>query len=446
MAINGPKVKSVFLGIAAIALIGFIFKPKPPVQNYPNREKVRFWHMWSGEWKDVINKIVLRFNQSQDKYELVALSIPSGASTKFLMGVAGGNPPDVMAQWEQVIPTWAESGLIQDLRPLMTPEEYAMFDREAYPLVKKIGMYKGKLYGVTTGINISGIYYRPDFFRAAGIDPDHFPKTLEEIDSIAPKLDVWDKDKQLKRIGWLSPNWTSLAPAFGGGFYDWKAGKLTLDRLENIRALEYMVNSRKRLGFDRVVRFQSGYGSDFGAAWSFIGGAQAIQMDGMWRIEQIGKYAPTLPYRVMAMPPPKGGVPLSGSTGGNFMIIPTGAKNPKGAAAFLKFWSGIDNPEGAAEFYTWGGWLPLYPRVTNSKIYQAYLTKYPQYKPMLAMMGSEHVDPSPPVIIQQFLMDKINQKQDLALRGVVKPAQAVKDLTREVNEELARRRKLGYAE
>jgi hypothetical protein len=56
------------------------------------------------------------------------------------------------------------------------------------------------------------------------------------------------------------------------------------------------------------------------------------------------------------------------------------------------------------------------------------------------------VDPSPPVIIQQFLMDKINQKQDLALRGVISPALAVKDLTREVNEELGRRRKLGYAE
>jgi hypothetical protein len=84
--------------------------------------------------------------------------------------------------------------------------------------------------------------------------------------------------------------------------------------------------------------------------------------------------------------------------------------------------------------------------VTNAKIYQDYLKKYPQYRPMLAMMNSQHVDPSPPVIIQQFLMDKINQKQDLALRGVISPAQAVKDLTREVNEELGRRRKLGYAE
>ena len=49
--------------------------PKPTQRIYPQRQQVRFWHMWSGEWKDKVDQIVQEFNQSQEQYEVVALSI-----------------------------------------------------------------------------------------------------------------------------------------------------------------------------------------------------------------------------------------------------------------------------------------------------------------------------------------------------------------------------------
>src|SRR5258708_855724 len=78
--------------------------PKPTQRSYPQRQPVRFWHMWSGEWKDKVDQIVQEFNQSQDQYEVVALSIPgSSADYKFMLSVGGGDPPDCMAQWNAVI-------------------------------------------------------------------------------------------------------------------------------------------------------------------------------------------------------------------------------------------------------------------------------------------------------------------------------------------------------
>ena len=110
---------------AIVAIIGAVVVlalPGPPPRKYPDRVPVRFWHMWTAEWKDVVDDIVDRFNVSQNVYEVIPLSIPyTAADSKFLLSVAGGAPPDVMAQWNPVIPKWAENDLIIPLDELMTP-------------------------------------------------------------------------------------------------------------------------------------------------------------------------------------------------------------------------------------------------------------------------------------------------------------------------------------
>ncbi len=442
-----PKsiIRFVLMALLGCSVLAILAWPVPNPMKHPERKQVRFWHMWSGEWKDVVDKIVKRFNDSQTEYEVVSLSIPDSASTKFILGTAGGNPPDVMAQWEAVLPTWAENKMIVPLESLMTPAEWKNFKETAYPAVRKVGMYKGHLYGVTIGMNVSACYYRADQFRDAGLDPEVFPPGLEELDELGMKLTKKDKDGSITRLGYLSAPWKMLAPAFGGGFYDWKNEKLTLNTPQNLRALQYMVANRKKLGYENVVRFQSGFGSDSGAVWSFIGGAQTICFDGAWRVTQMGQYAPKLDYRLRPMPPPKGGVPLAGATNGNFMIVPSGARNIAGAWEFIKFWSGLSHPERAAEFYTWGGWLPLSPAVANTPIYQAYIRKYPQFKFLVDMMPSENLQPPPPIPAQQYVSDAIEKYQDLALRGSLSPEQAIGALEKDVNHELARRMELGYA-
>jgi multiple sugar transport system substrate-binding protein len=151
-------------------------------------------------------------------------------------------------------------------------------------------------------------------------------------------------------------------------------------------------------------------------------------------------------YRTAEMPAPKDGVQHAGYSNGNFMIIPRGAKSVDGAWDFIKFWSGIKDPERAAKFYTMGGWLPLDPRVANAKAYQAYLTKYPQFRTFLKVLESPKVQPAPPVPYQMFLQDRIYKYQDLAYRGTLTPEQALITLEKDVNHEVTRRKELGYGE
>jgi multiple sugar transport system substrate-binding protein len=433
-----------FLGTAALILVFAL--PGPPSRQYPDRIPVRFWHMWTSDWKVVVERVVQRFNESQDRYEVIPLSVPgTGADSKFLLSVAGGDPPDVMAQWNQVIPKWAESGLIIPLNNLMTPEEWEAFQRTTYPAALKIGMYQGNLYGVTTGLDVHACFCRLADLREAGLDPGQFPQTLEELVQWGERLQKLTPEGRPIRIGFLPIMFAMYAPGFGGGFYDWTSGELTLDTPENLRALTFLVNERKKLGFENVVRFESGLSIGTAhAQWPFISGAYSITVDGQWRVEQIAQYDPDLEYATFPLPPPEGGRRHFGWVNGNFMVIPAGAKEAQGAWEFIKFWSGIEEPERAAEFYTWGGWLPMNPMIAEAPKYQEYVRKHPQFETFLELLPSENLHPAPPVPYQVYLWDRIIRADDAAQRGTLSPEAAIQRLKQDVAQEMATRREFGY--
>ncbi len=440
-------------GVAAVLVAGIYALPtrstdEMAARKYPNRIPVRFWHMWSAEWKAVVDKIVDRYNKSQDKYEVIALSVPgSAADTKFLLGSIGGSPPDVMAQWNPVIPTWAQEGVITPFDDLMSPQEKATFDHDAYPVVKAVGAYKGKIYGIAIGINLMEIYYLPQQFREAGLDPDKFPTTLEGLVADGQKLDRRDANGHLTHLGFLPGSYQQMTPYFGGGFYDPSRDKLTLDTQQNLEALSFLAAERKRLGFDEVTRFQAGLNTQSAAGgWPFITGAYSAVVDGQWRVEQLAKYAPKLVYRTAPIPAPVGGVAGSGYGNGNFMVIPRSAKEKAGAWDFVKFWSGITHPERAAEFYTMGGWLPLSDKVANAPIYQAYIKKYPQFKTFVDAVRSPKIQVAPPVPYQVFVNDQVQKAEDFALRGTLTPQAALAGLQSAVDEEVKRRKEMGLDE
>jgi len=430
---------------AVFVLWLFLGYAPPQRQTYPEREKVIFWHMWTSNWADVINQIVDRYNRSQDRYEVVPLIITGGGAVrggsvggglKTMIAAAGGDPPDCMGQWEMVIPAWAERGVLTPLDTLMTPGEWASFSKRLYPAVRRIGTYKGHFYGLSTGMNTWAVYYRPSHFIEAGLDPNHFPKTLEELDRIAEKLYRYDDQGDIARIG-FAPEWLSQWIAvFDGSLYDYQSKRLTLTHPRNIDALSYLVSYGDKYGFDEILKFKTGLPSTFAANWPFISGAFSIAVDGQWRVEQLRQYAPELDYKTAPIPYPKGGKPLACWSNGNFMIIPTDAKNKKGAMDFMRFWSGMDNPERAAEFYTWGGWLPIVPEIAKAPVYQKYLKKYPEFRTFVDIMSSPNVQVTPPTPVQAFLNQRLRWAEDAACREVLMPKQALEEVDKELEREL----------
>ncbi|WP_144241093.1 extracellular solute-binding protein [Fimbriimonas ginsengisoli] len=434
--------KVVLGGALALAMLIVLAPAPPPLVHDRKREPVYFWHMWSGEWLPVVENICKRFNASQSRYEVIPLQIPAeGSETKFLLSAAGGTSPDLVSQWNPILGMWSERGLIQPIDALMTPEERARFKQEAYPVIQKHATYQGHIMALIAGVDVYACYYRLDHLKEIGRDENHLPQTMEELADVAKQLDRHDEQGRLRRVGFLPRYFEQLTPTFGGSF-NGPDGPVVATK-EQRRALGFIVDSFKRLGFDRVTRFNSTLAADAGVNAPLIAGNYSVMLDGQWRVKQTAQFAPDLRYCVAPLPPPKGGRPLASFTNANYMVIPRASHNPQGALAFVKFWTGMDDPETGAKNVVDMGWLPYCDRVAKSSAYQAYLRKFPTFAPFVQLIRSPNLEIPPSGPLQSFITNEIQKANDVATRGSQTADQALDTLATHLQDEIARQRRLG---
>jgi multiple sugar transport system substrate-binding protein len=435
-------IKAVLAAICVCVAAIFLAPSPPPEQHNPHRIPIRFWHMWSAEWQPVVENICARFNESQTKYEVIPLSIPPiGSEEKFLMSAAGGEPPDLVSQWNPVLGMWVERGLVQPVENFMTAEERARFRKEAFPIIQKYSIYDGKITAVIAGIDVNAVFYRLDDLKEVGVDENHLPKTLEELVELGRKLDRRDPSGHLKRVGFSVVNWENYVPSFGGTFN--RNGKMVFNTPQNLKALQFVVNSDKRLGFQDIVRFQASQPADTGVTVPILTGSYSILLDGEWRVKTIKDYSPELNYAIAPLPPPKGGKANASYTAANYMLIPSAAKHPDGAMEFLRFWVGMKDAEEGGRNVAAMGWLPYCQRVADSHSYQDYLAKYPHYRTFVDLVPSTALDIPPQGPLQSYAMDQITQLNDLTSRGTVDPIAAISRISSNMDAEADRQRRLG---
>ncbi|RYG46297.1 extracellular solute-binding protein [bacterium] len=434
--------KTGFAAILAAVAVAVLAPPPPPVQHWPNREKVVFWHMWTGEWQPVVEGIAKRFNESQDQYEVVPLSIPAdGAETKFMLSASGGATPDLVSQWNPILGTWTDRGLIRPIEEIMSPAERTSYLREAYPIMREHATYRDRVTAMIAGIDVYALYYRLDHLREVGRDANSLPKTLEELEALGRQLDKRNGDGRLTRIGYLPQSWKSYVPSFGGGFGT--GDRMTFDTPPNLRAVEFITGVQEKLGFDSIRRFLASQAADTGATAPLIAGNYSIMLDGQWRVKQTAQYGPEVDYIVAPLPAPKGGLPNASTTDANYMVVPRAAKNPKGAWAFLKYWLGVDDPEAGGRNTADMGWLPYCDRVARSKAYQEYLEKFPRFRPFVDLVSSPNLSRFPAGPLQSYAVGEVTKADEATSRGTLTPAAALRGIDDAVAAEKARQRRLG---
>lgn len=111
----------------------------------------------------------------------------------------------------------------------------------------KIGMYAGKVYGLTQTQDVQVLFYRKDFFQEVGLDPAKPPSTWEELVSAASKLVKYDGNK-VTRAGYSVPTqsfsgvqsgWWPFVFQNGGGLLNADMTKAAVDAPESIEAMKF---------------------------------------------------------------------------------------------------------------------------------------------------------------------------------------------------------------
>lgn len=309
------------------------------------REKVTFWHLWTGDEAEYVQDAVDAFNESQDKYFVEATSTPD--SQKIMIAIQAGNGPDITDDFTNNVANYASMGVMEPLDDYIERDGYDIDD--FIPAALEACQYDGKQYALPCNVNLMALYYNKTLLKEAGYDKA--PETMEEMYQMAVDTTKVNDDGTIDTLGWVEfPSvyyLSNMITSCGGGWYTDDAKPSNPDSEGNKLALQMSVDYRNQFGLDNVAKFQSSgkYGDPTDP---FLQNKQALRIDGSWLGSTIEKAGADVDYGVTYLPYPQGHEELAktGLLSASTYYIPSNAKNKEGAWEFLKFLVG---PEGQSK-------------------------------------------------------------------------------------------------
>ena len=402
--------------------------------------EVTYWHMWSADWKIWIDGQVDKFNATYPNIKVNPLSIPEDGETKFLAAVAGGDPPDVFTGWGNVIPTWAESEAIMCLDELISSSAPDM-EEFMYPIASELGKYKGKTYAMSIDLCPLMIFWNKDLFKEVGLDPEKFPATIEELDSVESKFWKYDSKGLIERTGFI-PTWLYVwAPAFGGKFVDDNNNPTPNDKglLNTLKWFESFVTT-KGYSMEKIDAFNTSLANNTQSVNPFLTGKSAFTVDGVWLLTDIQKYAADMNYGIASLPyPSDGGKPNANIIMADFDVISKGAKHPEEAFEFIKWMVGYGgNEEAAGELMATGGNIPVSQKVVDSSAYKSYLDEIPARHEFMKGLNSENNTTYPTLTYGSYYIDRLLAAEERVMHGTQTAEEALNQVADEVAKEAAK--------
>lgn len=211
-----------------------------------------------------------------------------------------------------------------------------------YPTLVKSFTYNGKFYCAPKDFSTLQLVINTDMWKAAGLTKSDYPKTWDQLESVAKKLTDSSHvglvaSGQYERLG-------ALMVEAGGNLMNDASTKATADSAANVAALTYA----KKLLNEGVMKFAA----DVGAGWggeAFGKGLGAMTIEGNWITGAMQSDYPSIKYAVIPLP--------AGSAG-------------KGTLEFTNCWGiAADSPNQAAA-------LKLVEKLTTTKQQLAFSSAF----------------------------------------------------------------------
>lgn len=157
--------------------------------------EIEVWHRWGGEHEKIFNELVEDFNQRHPGIKVTGVSIPGEyvdlVERIFARLAARQAPPDVLATGHFLLSYTTRTFSALNLDFFAADELAEIEERFANPALLDIGRVDGALYGIPFTISNQVLYYNPEIFEQAGLDPNKPPRTWDEVREYAQAI----KDK-----------------------------------------------------------------------------------------------------------------------------------------------------------------------------------------------------------------------------------------------------------
>ncbi len=401
------KIALFLLLLSSVAFLGFA-SGSNETTSAGTPKKVDFWYLWGGAEGARIEAMVSAFNAAQSQYNVVGLSVPDVQKIK--VAIAAGEGPDTADDFSDNVASYASTGILQPLDSFISKDKYNVSD--FIPAALDTVKYSGKTYALPVSINLFMLFYNKDLLKAAGIDSP--PKTGEELLQDAIKTTKVASDGTIQVLGF--PDFPTvyyvqpMSVAFGGNFAAGD-GTLTPDNPGTRRALQLIVDYRKKFGADKVAAFDSS-AAYLTKADPFVGGKQAFRIDGPWFGATLKNdlKVTDLNYGVAPLPYPAGESSLQGRNlvRSSVFYIPSNAKNKEGAWAFLSW---LLSEKQMSKLSSEMGWVPARLSSLDSPLF----ANVPDFKAFAATAKSPNLQTFPAIPTQAEYGKIISDAADSAM-------------------------------
>ncbi len=266
-----------------------------------------------------------------NKIELTAIP-DTQLVTKLATSVAGGNAPDLVSFDLIYMPDFMKAGFLTDVTDQLAADPHYATHVQAY---KDISTYEGKTYGVGFTPDVSVLVWNKDLFKAAGLDPEKGPTTIQEIVDDARKVHALGKDTYGFWFSGACPGCnifvTSPMMVAAGSKILPKNGTdeaLTGDGVKTV------LEAYKTMWDEGLIpaSAETDTGANFVSA--FVGGNIGIAGTGGFLISLMKREHPDFNYGMTLLPGISAGQ-VSGFVGGDVVAIPAKGKNEAAAREFL---------------------------------------------------------------------------------------------------------------
>jgi multiple sugar transport system substrate-binding protein len=262
------------------------------------------------------------------------------ASQKLTTQLAGGNPPDVAYIDASGTSDFASRGALVNLdnyisrSSIVKPDDYV----DAF---KTFVTYDGHLWGLPIDGESTGLFYRTDLFKAAGISGP--PKTWDEFMSDVQKLTIPSK----KQYGYevFAPEaayyWYPWLYQAGGDLLSADGKDVTFDSSAAQKAANFYVSLAKYSPPDYLNS------NSYDGRVAFAQGQVAMYMAGSWLAGTLHSEDPKIDDDWSTAPLPSGPAGCKTTIAGDSLVVLADSKNPDAAWLWVEY---LEKPENLA---TW---------------------------------------------------------------------------------------------
>lgn len=158
-------------------------------KNNTKKIKIKFWHSFGGELGNILNKIIMEFNNSQNKYYVIGTNKSNyeNSLTAAATAFRSGNQPNILLNYEIGTAMMIHSGgAFIPLHTLLKNTNIKINTNDFWPSVRGYYSEKSGLAGFPFNSSSPVLFYNKNIFKKAGIN--HPPSTWQEVNAISKKL------------------------------------------------------------------------------------------------------------------------------------------------------------------------------------------------------------------------------------------------------------------